>query len=169
MAGSFSSSSSQASWSGESGTRRSPIPYRVGPLAYEPAVLCHCRKKAALWISWSDDNPGRRYLKCFRARDGGCEFARWYEGPHNAFVQGMLIDLRDAVWALKREKADLHKALGDASMQLEQQRKEVAALKKEAVEHVCYNARVKKLERDRRLLFLLCVALGIVTLARCLV
>ncbi|CAL4974521.1 unnamed protein product [Urochloa decumbens] len=168
MAGSFRSSSSRASWSGEIGARRSPIPYRVGPLAYEPAVFCYCRKKAALWISWSDDNPGRRYLKCFRARDGGCEFVRWYEGPHNAFVQGMLIDLRDAVWALKRERADLQKALGDAAMLLEQQQKETAALKKEAAEHVCYNAKLKKLERDRRVLFLLCVALGIVMLARCL-
>ncbi|KAF8697526.1 hypothetical protein HU200_035858 [Digitaria exilis] len=68
MVFSSSSASSQVSWSSERGARKSPIPYRVPPLAYEPGVLCHCREKAALWISWSDANPGRRYLKCFRAR-----------------------------------------------------------------------------------------------------
>ena len=63
------------------GVRRSPIPYRIGPLAYEPSVFCHCGQKAALWISWSDEHPGRRYLKCFRARvseicvPGGWDFS----------------------------------------------------------------------------------------------
>jgi len=40
----------------------------AGPFDYEPAVFCHCAKKAALWISWSDDNPGRRYFKCYHGR-----------------------------------------------------------------------------------------------------
>jgi len=82
---------------------------------------------------------------------------QWYEGPHNAFVQGLLVDLRDAVWNLKPERADLEHALGDAVMQLNEQKKEATTLKKELAVHLCNNARLKKLERERLVLFLLCV------------
>jgi len=80
-------------------------------------------------------------------------------------MQGLLVDLRDAVWNLKRERADLEHALGDTVMQLNEQKKEATTLKKELAEHLCNNARLKKLERERLVLFLLCVALAIVLLA----
>ncbi|CAO2198948.1 unnamed protein product [Urochloa humidicola] len=165
------SSSSHGSWSGELGSRKSPIPYRIGPLNYEPAVFCHCRMKAALWISWSDDNPGRRYLKCFRARHGGCQFVRWFEGPWHPFVQSLLVDLRDAVWSLKQENKDLQVALSDAVMKLEQEKKEVAELKlklqrmeSEAQNAMVHDGRMKKLERERCLFFVVCVTILVVCL-----
>ncbi|KAL6645824.1 hypothetical protein ACP70R_017432 [Stipagrostis hirtigluma subsp. patula] len=34
----------------EIGIACSPIPYRVRPLEYEPAVFCKCNAKAARWI-----------------------------------------------------------------------------------------------------------------------
>ncbi|RLN42405.1 hypothetical protein C2845_PM01G14880 [Panicum miliaceum] len=83
---------------------------------------------------------------------------------HNAFVQGLLLDLRDAVWNLKREKAELQHAVDDAVMQLNEQKKEATTVK-ELAEHLCNNARLKKIERERRVLFMLCVALAIVLLA----
>ncbi|KAJ1266509.1 hypothetical protein BS78_08G156600 [Paspalum vaginatum] len=103
--------------------RKSPIPYRSGPLDYTSFVACHYGQKAALWISWSDENPGRRYLKCYRARSGGCNFIAWFEGRvESSFIRGLLVDLCDAVWELKKERAMLKDELSDAAKKIEEQK-----------------------------------------------
>ncbi|XP_039789643.1 uncharacterized protein LOC120655741 [Panicum virgatum] len=85
---------------------RPPVPYREGPLAYEPTVVCACNRKAPQWISWSDDNSGRRYYRCSRARtDGECSFYVWYDPEHTTFMKNLFLDLRNAVWEL-RSKAE---------------------------------------------------------------
>ncbi|CAN6346453.1 unnamed protein product [Urochloa humidicola] len=160
-----SSSTSRGTWSGEYGTRRSPIPYRIGPLAYEPPVFCFCGEKAALWISWSDDHPGRRYLKCYRARDGGCSLLRWYDGPCDPFMRTLLVDLRDAVWALKNERAQLRSALADAAMKLEQQKKETidALLKLEQKNKEAMALQVEKVQKpEKGMRVLLCISVAVV-------
>ncbi|KAK3124630.1 hypothetical protein QOZ80_7BG0589630 [Eleusine coracana subsp. coracana] len=133
MAGSWSQSQASqpsvgSSWRKQSERRYSPIPYRVGPLDYHPSVNCHYGMKAALWISWSDDNPGRRYLKCYHAREGGCSFSSWYEGPHDPFVQTLLVDLRNAVWTLKRQNAAMREELAINATKHEELKPEVAEL-----------------------------------------
>ncbi|KAG2557469.1 hypothetical protein PVAP13_8NG256508 [Panicum virgatum] len=90
------------------GGMRSPMPYREGPLAYEPAIFCRCDRKAPRWISWSDDNPGRRYLRCIAAWTiNDCSFYAWFDGEHTPFLKNLLLDLRDAVWNLRNENAQL--------------------------------------------------------------
>ena len=53
----------------------------------------------------------------------------WYEGPVDPFVATLLVDLRDAMWALKRERVDLKSAIADAVVKMEQMKKEITALK----------------------------------------
>ncbi|KAK3136371.1 hypothetical protein QOZ80_5BG0432940 [Eleusine coracana subsp. coracana] len=133
MAGSSSSSRTTAKTqsSGEPEEKRhSPIPYRVGPLDYHPPVYCNCQQKATLWITWSDDKPRRCYLKCYRARVGGCVFMCWYERQHDVVVRTLLVDLRNVVWSLK-EKMTLNEALGEATARVDSMEKKLVAVKKE--------------------------------------
>uniref|UniRef100_A0A453AR07 Zinc finger GRF-type domain-containing protein n=1 Tax=Aegilops tauschii subsp. strangulata TaxID=200361 RepID=A0A453AR07_AEGTS len=67
------------------------VPYRQAPLAYEPAKYCLCapRAKAPMWISWSDNNLGRRYLACPRGR--------WVDNETSPFLTRLLLDLRNVV------------------------------------------------------------------------
>ncbi|CAN6166861.1 unnamed protein product [Urochloa humidicola] len=103
---SFSSSSGHGGWQFEG--MGAPVPYREGPLAYEPAVLCQCRMKAPRWMSWSDDNPGRRYYQCRRARSSmDCGFFLWMDAEHTPFMKNLLLDLRNAVRRLKKEIAEM--------------------------------------------------------------
>ena len=53
----------------------------------------------------------------------------WFDGPVDPFVATLLVDLRDAMWALKRERVDLKSAIADAVVKMEQMKKEIAALK----------------------------------------
>jgi predicted ribosome quality control (RQC) complex YloA/Tae2 family protein len=60
---------------------------------------------------------------------GGCDLHEWYEGHVDPFVKSLLVDLRDAVWVLKREKAQMRNAFVDAVMKLEHEKKETADLR----------------------------------------
>uniref|UniRef100_A0A0E0DT79 Uncharacterized protein n=1 Tax=Oryza meridionalis TaxID=40149 RepID=A0A0E0DT79_9ORYZ len=51
--------SSRSDGSSSSSRRLAPVPYRVGPMEYQPPVFCRCKAKAARW-TWSVDNPGWR-------------------------------------------------------------------------------------------------------------
>ena len=53
----------------------------------------------------------------------------WFDGLVDPFVATLLVDLRDVVWALKRERVDLKSAIADDVVKMEQMKKEIAALK----------------------------------------
>ncbi|TVU30531.1 hypothetical protein EJB05_22161, partial [Eragrostis curvula] len=110
-----------------------PIPSHDKPLGYEPAVFFNCIpvRKAALWISWSNEDPGRRYVKCNKSSEGGCGFFGWYEVPHGPFVQTLLIDLRNAVRTLRTQKAILRQTVNEFIEDVEQKETDLAEFKAE--------------------------------------
>ncbi|KAK3129248.1 hypothetical protein QOZ80_6BG0474810 [Eleusine coracana subsp. coracana] len=149
MAGCSSSSwtTAKTQSSGESEEKcHSHIPYRVGLFIYHPPVYCDCHQKVTLWISWSDNNPRWRYLKCYGART-------------------LLVDLRNVVWSLKKEKTALNEALSEATARLDSMEKKLTAVKKEEEDKVDalksekedLKAEVKKLEVEKTRLKVLCV------------
>ncbi|BAS78843.1 Os02g0508200 [Oryza sativa Japonica Group] len=151
-------------------TSAAPIPYRAGPFEYQPAVLCNCGAKAARWISWSRDNPGRRYFKCSDARNGGCEFYKWFEGPTSSFIRDLLNDLRDAVWSLRMEKEQLEVAAADGLAKAAEAnacRQEMVVLRKTVAEQETKMAVLedmnRRLENERCVIFsgLLVVVCGV--------
>ncbi|KAI4997848.1 hypothetical protein ZWY2020_053190 [Hordeum vulgare] len=90
------------------------IPYREHPMYYEPPINCECGYKMPKWISWSDDNPGRRYHKCrFRqiGGTGGCELYYWLDDPIAPFIRRLIVDLSSAVWEKIEENKRLMEGL----------------------------------------------------------
>jgi hypothetical protein len=67
-------------------------------------------------------------LGAYFLQAGGCDLHEWYKGNVDPFVKSLLVYLGDAVWALKREKAQLRNAFADAVLKLEQE-KETADLR----------------------------------------
>uniref|UniRef100_A0A0E0NY92 Zinc finger GRF-type domain-containing protein n=1 Tax=Oryza rufipogon TaxID=4529 RepID=A0A0E0NY92_ORYRU len=154
------SSRSEGSSASSRRTSASPIPYRVGPLEYEPAVVCRYNNKAARWISWIPDNPGCRYFKCVNARSGCCDYFAWVDGPSNSFVREVLNDLRDEVWKLRREKGDFSAAVEEGrcvQLELVLARNELATSRKVVGEKEAVVGVLK--DRNSRLKFEICVML----------
>ncbi|KAI4991820.1 hypothetical protein ZWY2020_040206 [Hordeum vulgare] len=106
-----SSSSSRGSSSCRNRRSLDPtIPYREHPMDYEPPIDCECGSKMPRWISWSDDNSGRRYHKCrFRQIGGtrGCDLYYWLDDPTTPYFTRLIVDLRDVVWEKREENKRL--------------------------------------------------------------
>ncbi|CAO2203528.1 unnamed protein product [Urochloa humidicola] len=105
-----------------------PIRYRKGPLQYWPTTMCYCRKKAALWISCSDDNPGYATLPACVDGLADANIGFGQKRPHSPFIQELVIDLRKAFWNQRRKNTDYLNRLGDAAIMVEEH-KEVRALR----------------------------------------
>ncbi|KAG2599566.1 hypothetical protein PVAP13_5KG425707 [Panicum virgatum] len=104
------------------------VPYQVGPYDYSPVVKCPCNRKAPCWTSWSDYNPGQRYYRCPSGLVS-LSFCHQYE-------RILLSDLRDAVWRLRKEKAEeeeqvqrVHEENGELRQMIVQLEKEKDELK----------------------------------------
>ncbi|KAK6150062.1 hypothetical protein DH2020_017587 [Rehmannia glutinosa] len=45
-------------------------------------VFCNCGRNATMKTSWTDLNPGRRYMACQKFKEvGGCTFFNWIDPP----------------------------------------------------------------------------------------
>jgi len=53
-------------------------------------------------------------------RQGGCDFWLWCHDSSTPFLRQLLIDLRDKVWGLTKENANLRASISEARKQLEQ-------------------------------------------------
>jgi hypothetical protein len=85
-------------------------------------------------------------------QEGGCDFHGWYEGPVDPFVASLLVDLRNIVWTLKRQKEALNMAMGDAAMKMQEQAAMVAQCKKERDAAIADKEELMlRLERQRKL------------------
>ncbi|KAB2047549.1 hypothetical protein ERO13_A13G051550v2 [Gossypium hirsutum] len=77
----------------------------------EVVPVCHCRNPAKLNMSWSNDNPDRRFFGCkkFDSRfQKPCRFFSWFDPPltpHSRIVLlGLLKKVRTLEDARKRER-----------------------------------------------------------------
>ncbi|WVZ87383.1 hypothetical protein U9M48_034024 [Paspalum notatum var. saurae] len=136
------SSSSRASSSAARVGLGPPVPYREGALSYQPVVLCRCGLKAHRRISWSDDNPGRRYLRCSRCRTNlDCKFFDWIDCEHTPFLKNLLLELRNAVWELQKERAEMQQAFRREIDELKEHRQQLE------VEDMCKAEELKAIEK----------------------
>jgi len=122
------STSSGTSMARSRSPRSSPIPYRVPPFEYTPAVNCYCGQKTPKWISWSDRNPGRRYRSCYRNQAGGCSLWVWLDPEPTDWQRQVLVDLRDAVKSLRTT----NRVLQMEKNELEAEKHELEVLLQEA-------------------------------------
>ncbi|KAL6643499.1 hypothetical protein ACP70R_018265 [Stipagrostis hirtigluma subsp. patula] len=68
---------------------KAPIRLAEGPLDYEPAVFCQCKKVAP------------------RYHPGGRKFWRWVDEEPSELMKRLLIQLRDTIKSLRRETNEL--------------------------------------------------------------
>jgi len=111
---------------------------------------------------------------------GGCDFWRWVDPPPSSFLRELLIDLRDAVRALRMENRELQGRVGDAARQqiwpvyaAEEQRalaepigaETVAVVTKKAEENAKLRCRICSLEKEVFIFKFLVVTCVVVVLA----
>lgn len=87
------------------------------------------------------------------------------KGPVDVFIKGLLVDLRDTMWSLKREKEELKAALLDAVLKIEQHKKEASALAV-AKEEDDLRRGMLKIQKQRLWMFVLLVSFAVAMFMR---
>ncbi|ONH90774.1 hypothetical protein PRUPE_8G073400 [Prunus persica] len=55
---------------------------------------CHCGKLCRVQTSWTDSNPGRRFLVCPLGRNIGCCFFEWFDPEMCSCSKDIIPELR---------------------------------------------------------------------------
>lgn len=59
----------------------------MGP--HESDVMCWCGRPAVEWVSFTEKNPGRRFVRCAN-RVRGCRFWEWVDEPVSPLVRSVM-------------------------------------------------------------------------------
>ncbi|KAI3467798.1 hypothetical protein Pfo_024461 [Paulownia fortunei] len=70
-------------------------------------LYCHYGKQAQLRISWTNDNPGRRFHGCQNWKRGGCDYFVWEDPPMCSRAMTIIPGLRRKIVGLKDEVQEL--------------------------------------------------------------
>ncbi|KAG2268194.1 hypothetical protein Bca4012_070481 [Brassica carinata] len=75
---------------------------------------CHCLRPTVMLTAWTDTNPGRRFYKCYLHG-----FFDWAdaEEPHG-WQRHSLLEARDQIRRLRKDKADLYNEFAELHHQL---------------------------------------------------
>ena len=72
---------------------------------FEQISYCHCGILADLRISWSNLNPGKRFLGCKSYGSSfACHFFNWYDPPMNNHVRVVLVGLLKRVKVVESQR-----------------------------------------------------------------
>ncbi|KAL0794671.1 hypothetical protein Bca101_066048 [Brassica carinata] len=86
----------------------------IGSVPNSEGPPCHCLQPSELAISWSDDNPGRRYYKC---EDHG--FVVWHDKEISCrWQKKSLLEARDKILTQSEEIKALCAALRQANAKI---------------------------------------------------
>lgn len=75
---------------------------------------CHCLRPTVMLTAWTDANPGRRFYKCYL--HGFFDWADTEE-PHG-WQRRSLLEARDQIRRLRKDKADLYNEIAELQHQL---------------------------------------------------
>ncbi|KAL3644635.1 hypothetical protein CASFOL_009815 [Castilleja foliolosa] len=135
--------------------------------------ICFCGLRAPMWTTWTDDNPGRRFIGCPNYKDSSsnCKFFAWVDPEINEGAKKSVLAnrLRSEISMLKEERKRL---IAEASMELKQKCNKIEKLKAK-VEALKYDKHQLKVEMNKcmqrvRLLILLVFVLCVVIVGICI-
>ncbi|KAK8661824.1 hypothetical protein V6N13_091416 [Hibiscus sabdariffa] len=67
--------------------------------------ICRCGLEAKVVVSWTDDNPGRRFYDCKNyRRESHCRFFAWYNAPLTPRARVVIVGLLRKVKKMGRAK-----------------------------------------------------------------
>ncbi|TKY48452.1 hypothetical protein E2542_SST25871 [Spatholobus suberectus] len=71
----------------------------------DSSIVCKCGALSKLKISWSDDNPGKRFYGCgnYNGSIGRCDYFIWYNPLTNDFHANLFNKLKKEIKNLKLE------------------------------------------------------------------